>query len=242
MMETAHRLPRFFVLWSTLIFAAVLLAGVVAFTRLNDMLWEPRTGGSPLFWVVLRVVGPSAITVIALGVGEVFRGLLLRRAIAFRRWVAYSASGAFAGSIATGLVPTGAVSVLLSTMFADTTGTRLGLFLFLPAVLGGFVRGGILGFVQGQSLVSADRVQARNRLAAASALAWGLRTFVGLVGMLWHERLNEPGWIAVFALASNFIPGLVTGLALKRIVESTPAPAEDVGTTPEVPSAAGPVQ
>jgi len=243
MMETAHRLPRFFVVVAALVWVAATRVGF-AFA---EILWwgdppAPMAGSSDWVGAYLLYLGVTQIVYLALGLGA--QSLLMRRAgLQVGLWWL---GGALLGGVAAGAL--GEVVGLVFASFSlpavlgllphsDLSDARLRFLLRLTSLFGAllgltafavgfaFVQGRLLRSIAGDDIA---RMWTRSMLRAWLGSAVVTAAFTAL-------RLPSLG-------LALLIPGLVTGLALKRIVESAPAPPEDVGAPPEMPSASGPVQ
>jgi hypothetical protein len=250
-METAHRLPRFFVLWWTVATALGLVLLPLGFGAVTVL--RSGWGGNPLLVLAGIAVGSLFSVPVSLGIAQVISLRSMGLPVRIARWVGWTAVGWVVGYLAGGFLGyllfigtlVGAV-YLLPDLFLVSW--------FVAVALAGGVGGGLFGlsvatFQAFEFAPAAKSMLSQWRLGgvlgwlpfgAVYGLALSYSLMVGL-----HEDA-VPSWgvaLAVLALALGLVsPGLLTGLALKRIVEAQPAPSEDVGATPEVPSEAPPVQ
>ncbi len=86
-----------------------------------------------------------------------------------------------------------------------------------------------LGALQGVVLARSGYAQARWRWVVMSACGWGVYAATRGVGWAWLAGNNPASanvdLVGFVNFVATFSPGLILGLALKRIVESPPAPA-----------------
>jgi len=168
------------------------------------------------------------------GTGVLLQSFLVTRVgLPLRSWFGYSVLGVLAGTVGGIIVQILAGRVLVSAE-PVWSGQMTAVMLLLDAVTLGL----FLGVLQATVLAQCGYRTAGSSWLRANVVAFGAAVLIAL-GFASGIGINA---LVLLGLVAALIPGLVTGLALKRIVESAPAPPEDVGAPPEVPSAAGPVQ
>ncbi|MGE3856584.1 MAG: hypothetical protein AB7G21_06485 [Dehalococcoidia bacterium] len=239
-MERASRLPRFFVLWSTLIWAMALFCE----TRLAGAFVPPQGGLSDLSALALALATLLSMAcafisrVLIAAIPVAVLGILLRHRMPFGQWLRYAMAGALISAFIGVLLSNGltiAYAVALVLAGGDRSSASELFLILLPRVVGEAGFGFVLGAKQSAGL-SAAGYSGTGRLVVASATGWGVSAMVA------HAYIFPGNLSLVMAGAlitvASFIPGLVTGLALKRIVEAQDAPSEDVGGAP-VPTTDG---
>lgn len=231
-MEQRHPSWRFVLLWTALWFPAAATVHIWGFTAQG--LGLPQA-------VMHGVSGPLIALVWGVTLAASAAILDARLRVPFAAWFGASLAGAVIAAFLwrelIGLVPV-FERVSLPSRFSHYA------YLFMPAAAFGF----IVALPQVVALARSRFQRVVWLWPLASAVGWG-----GTPHTIWLVPIGYPlfSWLppgydfvvsAVIIVWLGILPGLLTGLALKRIVEAQPVPSEDVGAPPEVPSTSGPVQ
>jgi len=267
-METTHRLPRFFVLWSTLIWILMPLGTLPATWLIptQKLLISPDSFFASL--LVAGVVGIGA-DFVAVALRTFLQGALYRQAglrFVQRTWLVQTLKGYLIGEILLGTVIAVLLSgaLILNNLFWSSS--YWSAFIVVPlhsvvrAVIVSFIDGYMRGRMQAAVLRDAGHpelaavwldVNVRGSLAAAAVRAvlrmprqlWQLgRGLSSLPGSLdpppsWLFAIGRlglamPAWLygafTIIGYLAAGIPGVTTGLAVKRYLESQSSAASGV--------------
>ncbi|MGE3856586.1 MAG: hypothetical protein AB7G21_06495 [Dehalococcoidia bacterium] len=163
------------------------------------------------------------------------------------RWIVGATLVVIAQLLVLGVLQVGSSAVVL--LLADDFSLGVSrLTRIVSALLAGTAGAWILATVQRRVLRHGGYHSFADAWWRATFQGWLMIAGIGFVASLARLVISgtvpapQPTWLYVVPALSHALPGLVTGLALKRIVEAQDAPSEDVGAIPEVPSGAPPVQ
>lgn len=219
-----RRLPWWFVSAYVLAWFIALLGATVALVLFACYLWLD----SPYLHATLT--SPAA-TVVGRLIGVVLEALLVSCVVPrvrLVRWLAFSLLGLVTGTVVGELARIFVLGALVISGTAESFETISALVGLPGTILFGLT----LGALQGVVLVRSGYALALWRWSVAGACAWGVYALTR--GVTWVLIAgDDPASVNVDLLGfvnflATFIPGLILGLALKRIVESQPAPVEAV--------------
>lgn len=212
-MPLARRVPWWFV--PSWILAALLVS--VLTPVLSDLLWGTRPDRSVFYTLVYRFALRIFMPFVALVILIALEATLIARArlgIGARAWFFLGLLGTLSG-----LSMAAPLWLLVASVLALAGFHSPVMLLVVPTVASGVAAGSLIGVVQMTALTSARYIRAVEwvwaRIAAAVFGALPVAAFV--------PPDVDPGWFFVAQLICAVLGGLVTGLALKRIVESQPS-------------------
>ena len=261
-METTHRLPRFVVMWSTLVWMLVPLG-------LRPVFWFVPTSDSLGSFNVAWLVG-GILAAVTVGLRTFLQGVLYRRVglqFSHGTWLAQTFKGYLFGelvgialwiaaigstAVVNALVPSGMFGLVLFISFVVQIVSAL-IYSFVSAYFLGRMQAAVLnnaGYTELTAVWSTANVQGSlaaavaRRLLSIPAGAANLGRIMSVSSTTpalssgevptWLREFGRLGvatpiWLlGVFAIVgyvTNGIPGLTTGLAVKRYIESQPVPA-----------------
>lgn len=241
-MQQARRLPRFFVLWSALPWVlgeGVLVVGILVASAELDSSRDPISMLVVASFYGLLISG----VLVAAAVTGATQAWQLRRAgipVAWTSWTLATFAGVIAGFIGAAFaeVPVGLLLTVLllfvtphdlAFALAEHSGLMLlGLFAVLGAIFicAGLGFGAVLGAVQSVVLRDAGIARASSWWWKM-ALVWTLPALALMGPQIALVFLLSPV-LVVSLLVPGVVAGLLTGVALKRIVEAQPAAAPDL--------------
>ena len=231
-METAHRLPRFFVLWWTLLplAAIAVLTGTLSASAI--LMRNVSSEVATMVFAPIVLALTLAAFGFVLGAGQsFFTGRSIRSESATVTSIVVAAGFMFAmlvGWLLGALIVWGISSLLYETVYeSGLLGSPL--LRLTQGLVGGVSFGVLYGLVQRQQFIFTARLPwLWVAISAAGWASYGI-SIAMLSGGASSRAVGigpTPPFVAV--LVGLLIPGLVTGLALKHIVESQPGPTEAV--------------
>ncbi len=250
-METAHRLPRFFVLWSTLVWVVAWGLWFAVYHAIApvppspvDLRADPDRilAYTKQLTLIAAVVGP-----LYRGVGIALQAAVVRAVIRMRplEWVAWSvllviayvAIDTVLNVLSTLLVM--ALPFLAIEIFGSEFGNVRGLFAardvfrIAAGLVSGLVFAAVFAARQSTVLRRGGHDAAARAWRRSAASGWAIVAFASVLAVILSDvarLLDVEPLVAPFrqglAVAAQASVGLLTGLALKHIVEAAPAPAE----------------